>query len=406
MSPEGLRRRLIALGFVDEFSPLYAIVTVYFATNGLDAGEISVVFALWAAAGIVFEVPSGALADRVDRRVLLALSFVLRAVGISLWMIEPSFVMVLAGAALWALHSALASGAFEAMIHDQLAAVGIADRYQSVMGRIHQASVAGIALGSLLGAGLLALDVGFVALGWFTVAAHLGSIALVLALPKAGAIEDDPEGLTWASWWRTLRAGLAVVRRRPVVRRVLVLGALLEGWYLTDEYVPLIADARGAGDSTIAVLYFVILLGPILGDELVVRVEHLSGRAIGALLAGAYTVATAALLVDAVPALAAVAIAYAGHEVGWVVSDARVQAAIDDDTRATVLSVRSLGAGLTGLVTFAAIGALADGTDPTAGVVGLGGVLIVVGLVVAASRIVPAAAAMRADDPEPTRVAP
>ncbi len=391
MTPTRLRRRLIALGFVDEFSPLYAIVTVYFAENGLDAAQISILFALWAGTGIVFEVPSGALADRVDRRVLLAVSFVLRAAGIALWMIDPRFETVLIGAALWALHSALASGAFEAMIHDQLAAVGEADRYQAVMGRIHQASVGGIASGSLLGAGLLSLGVGFEALGWFTVVAHLGSIALVLALPKAGAIEDDPEGLTWASWWRTLRSGLDLVRRRPSIRRVLVLGALLEGTYLMDEYVPLVADARGAGDSTISILYFVILLGPILGDELVVRVEHLSGRFIGALLAASYVVATTALLFDAIPALAAIAIAYAGHEVAWVVSDARVQAAIDDDTRATVLSVRSLGAGITGMATFAAIGALASATDPTPGVIGLGVVLVVIGGIVAAARIIPPA---------------
>ncbi len=391
MTPTRLRRQLIGLGFIDEFSPLYAVLTVYLAENGLDAAQIALIFTLWAGTGIVFEVPSGALADRVDRRVLLAVSFVLRAVGISLWLIDPSFSTVLVGAALWALHSALASGAFEAMIHDQLAAVGAADQYQATMGRIHQASVAGIASGSLLGAGLLAVDVSFEVLGWFTVLAHAASIAAVLVLPKAGAIEDDPEGLTFASWWRTLRDGLAVVRRRPMIRRLLLLAALLEGTYLLDEFVPLVADARGAGGSTIALLYFVILLGPIVGDEVVVRVEHLSGRVIGAILAGAYLVATAALLVDAVPALAAIALAYGGHEIAWVVSDARIQAGIDDATRATVLSVRSLGAGVSGMATFAGIGALSSGTDPTPGMVVLGSVLVVIGLFVVASRIIPAA---------------
>ena len=391
MTPTRLRRHLVGLGFIDEFSPLYAVLTIYFADNGLDAAQIALIFTLWAGTGIVFEVPSGALADRVDRRVLLAVSFVLRAVGIALWLIEPSFGMVLAGAALWALHSALASGAFEAMIHDQLAAVGAADRYQATMGRIHQASVGGIAAGSLLGAALLAGGASYEALGWFTVVTHAVAIAAVLRLPKAGAIEDDPEGLTFAAWWRTLREGLQVVRRRPTVRRLLVLAALLEGLYLMDEFVPLVADARGAGSSTVAVLYFVILLGPIVGDEVVVRVEHLSGRVIGAILAGAYTVATAALLVDAVPALAAIAVAYAGHEIAWVVSDARIQAGIDDATRATVLSVRSLGAGVSGMVAFAGIGALSSGTDPTPGMVGLGAVLVVIGLFVVASRILPPA---------------
>ena len=274
-----------SLGFIDEFSPLYAVLTVYFAENGLDAGQIATLFALWAGAGIVFEVPSGALADRVDRRVLLAVSFVLRAVGISIWLIDPSFEMVLAGACLWALHSALASGAFEAMIHDQLAAVGAADRYQATMGRIHQASVAGIASGSLLGAGLLALDVSFEMLGWFTVLTHAGSIAAVLTLPKAGAIEDDPEGLTFASWWRTLRDGLrraGTSRGAPAPRagraarghvsdgRVRAAGRRCPGRRRLDDRDPLLRDpartdprrrARRAGRASLRSVIGLILAG-------------------------------------------------------------------------------------------------------------------------------------------------
>ncbi len=77
------------------------------------------------------------------------------------------------------------------MIHDEVTAVGHADDYQPVMARIGQFSHVGVAAGTLLGAGLLRVDVGIVALGWLTVAAHAGSIAGVLLLPDAGWVASD-----------------------------------------------------------------------------------------------------------------------------------------------------------------------------------------------------------------------
>ena len=106
----GLRRRLYLLAFIDEFGPVYAVFTLWFNDNGISTAQVSTAFLMWAAIALAFEIPSGALADRVDRRHLLASAFGIRAVGISLWFLWPTFAGVLIGAALWAVHSALASG--------------------------------------------------------------------------------------------------------------------------------------------------------------------------------------------------------------------------------------------------------------------------------------------------------
>src|SRR5690606_32963018 len=49
MSTGGLRRRLYALSFVDEFGPVYAVWTLWFNDNGITTSQISTVFILWAA---------------------------------------------------------------------------------------------------------------------------------------------------------------------------------------------------------------------------------------------------------------------------------------------------------------------------------------------------------------------
>ena len=82
-----LRRRLYLLAFVDEFGPVYAVYTLWFNDNGISTSQISTVFLVWAAIGLLLEIPSGALADRVDRRHVLASAFGIRAVGIGLWLV-------------------------------------------------------------------------------------------------------------------------------------------------------------------------------------------------------------------------------------------------------------------------------------------------------------------------------
>ena len=193
MTFPALKRRLYALAFIDEFGPVYAVYTLWFNDNGISTAKISTVFLAWAIFALVLEVPSGALADRMDRRYLLASAFAIRASGILVWLLWPTFTGVVVGACLWAAHDAAASGSWEAMIHDQLTAVDQAGRYQTVMARIGQFSHLGVAAGTLLGAALLRLDVGLATLGWLTVAAHVGSVSGVLLLPDAGWVSDDPE---------------------------------------------------------------------------------------------------------------------------------------------------------------------------------------------------------------------
>ncbi|MDH3681799.1 MAG: MFS transporter, partial [Acidimicrobiia bacterium] len=128
-----LKRRLYSLAFIDEFGPVYAVYTLWFNDNGVTTSQVSTVFLVWALVALLLEIPSGALADRVDRRRLLAMAFGIRAVGIALWLVWPTLTGVFIGAVLWATHDALASGSWEAMIHDELTAVAAADRYGPVM---------------------------------------------------------------------------------------------------------------------------------------------------------------------------------------------------------------------------------------------------------------------------------
>jgi MFS family permease len=371
-----LRRRLYLLGFIDEFGPLYAVFTLWFNDNGISTSRVSTTFIVWAAIALALEIPSGALADRVDRRKLLATAFAIRAGGISLWLVWPTFTGVLIGAAMWGIHDALASGTWEAMIHDELTAVDRATAYPTVMARIGQFSHLGLASGTLVGAVLLRGDVGLVALGWLTVAAHAGSIALVTTMPDVRwvtASSPSTDGATSrtasraTSWWATLRAGIRDARRVPLVAQLVVLGAILEGVFILDEYVPLLVRSRGGGDAVAPVIVFVVWVGLLLAGELAARRPDLRSTTLGIALGIGTAVMFVAFVTNEVWTLALLAIGYGTLQIVWIASDARMQERTPSDTRATVASVRGFGSATISMLAFVVIGAMADGDDPTPG---------------------------------------
>ncbi|HEX8864899.1 MAG TPA: MFS transporter, partial [Lentzea sp.] len=87
-----------------------------FADSGLSDASISVLLAIWSTTAVVFEVPSGAIADRFSRRSSLVAAGVLQAAGYASWVVFPSFWGFAAGFVLWGLGGTLTSGAFEALL--------------------------------------------------------------------------------------------------------------------------------------------------------------------------------------------------------------------------------------------------------------------------------------------------
>lgn len=85
--------------------------------------------------------PSGAFADRFSRRGALVVAGVAQAGGFALWTVLPGFPAFAAGFVLWGIGGAFVSGAFEALLYDGLDAVGAAEHYPTVEGRVAAAGL-------------------------------------------------------------------------------------------------------------------------------------------------------------------------------------------------------------------------------------------------------------------------
>jgi MFS family permease len=345
----GVRRlaaTLYGYSFLDDLVLLYPLYALLFADTGLSAWHISSLFVIWAGTGIVLEVPFGALADALSRRLLLCVGPLLSAVAFAVWVLAPSYWVFALGFVLWGMKGALQSGSLEALVYEELDRVGAADAYAGILGRAEAVAMVAVLAGSVAAAPVVAAW-GYGGVGAASVAACLAAAAVATRFPEhrggPARVDDEPD----LGYVAALRAGLAEVRSDPVVRRaVLLVPAVSAVWGSLEEYTPLLVRDTGVGTATVPLLLVLITAGQAGGGLLAGPARRLGLGRFAALL----VLAAVALAVGAgsgVPAgIVLVAAAFGAFQVATVVADTRLQARITGPSRATVTSVASLATDL------------------------------------------------------------
>jgi MFS family permease len=348
-------RRVYALAALDELIPLYPVYPLLFAGHGLSTGQISMLYLLWSLTGFVLEVPSGALADRVSRRRLLAFASLLRAAGYAVWVLAPSYPAFAIGFVLWGAEGAFSSGTREALVYDELAAAGAAQRYAAVTGRIEVIGTLAVLAGTGLALPAMAFG-GYALTGLLSSAVCIGAAVLALRLPEQPRVEsvDDIGGV--AGYLRTLRAGLAESRSSPRLLRLLAVAALLPGLTALDEYLPLLAQGTGVAAATVPVLQLAPYAGLAIGAELAGRRSGIRPARLAVLTAAGAVLLAAGALSGHPLGFFGIGGCYAVIWYGTVVSDARLQDEMSGTARATVTSVSSLGQEVVALAMFGSYG--------------------------------------------------
>ncbi|MFJ5280079.1 MFS transporter [Streptomyces parvulus] len=356
-APAGTRRltrTLYASAFCDEFVLLYPVYALLFSDTGLSVWQISSLFALWSLTGVLLEVPSGAWADAVSRRLLLVLGPLFTAAGFALWVLVPSYGAFALGFVLWGAGGALGSGAQEALVYDELDRAGAADRYAGVMGRARAIGIAATMAAMGLAGPVFAWG-GYDAVGAASVLVCLVGAAVATRFPEHREPAAGSEG-----WAATLRAGLAGARADRSVRGALLLvPAVTAVWGALDEYTPLLALDTGVAEETVPWLLLVVWAGATAGSLLAGAAERLTTTGFAALLAGSALAMAVGAAAGTPVALVLVALAFGGFQLATVLADARLQRRIDDSGRATLTSVAGLGSELGTLATYGAFATVA-----------------------------------------------
>lgn len=161
------------------FGIAFAIPTIYdFWTRfGMTMGHVGILEAAFAGWVVLFELPSGILADRLGRKKALLLGNLAWVCGFGLYLSGDQFSSFFIAEFCLALGIALTSGADQALLYDSLAELKARHRYASLAGLMLSSQIALMALGNVMGSWLYNIDYRLpwiIAIGLETVRLPLG----------------------------------------------------------------------------------------------------------------------------------------------------------------------------------------------------------------------------------------
>ena len=267
-----LRRFLCAyytFRFLTHFVLVYAVYVLMFQIRGMSVPEISVLLAIWCVFVIVFEIPTGALADRWSRKWLIVIGMISKAAGFFVWYFAHSFIMFATGFLLWGLQETLCSGSQEALLYDVLKMDRQEVRYTKVAGRALLLSKAAAALGLLIGGVVASRSLNRTILA--SVAVMLAAAIPAFFFPD---VRSAPAAIHQPGYGSVIRETLSCIRQsRPVFYLLGYVAIALGAAGTIDEYIQLYLKWNGTPLVLFGVFQMLALLGEASGNGIAHRLE-------------------------------------------------------------------------------------------------------------------------------------
>ncbi|GAA4685138.1 MFS transporter [Phytohabitans rumicis] len=361
----------LTLGNTLAASLIWGINTIFLLDAGLSNLEAFAANAFFTAGMVLFEVPTGIVADMWGRRVSFLMGTVTLAVTtglyVLLWRVEAAFWLWAVVSLLLGLGFTFFSGATEAWLVDALEATGFDGQLESVFARGQAISGAGMLAGSV-GGGYLAQ---LVSLGApFVLRAAILAVMFVVALalmrdigftPRRDARPVDEIRQIAAS---SIEYGLRV----PAVRYLMLAAPFTGGvsiyvfYALQPHLLDLYGDSQAYGVAGLAAA--IVAGAQIVGGLVTPRIRGLFARRTSALLAVDALSALVVLLIGLIASFWAVLVLIALWGLLFAASmpirQAYLNGMIPSQQRATILSFDSLMASSGGIVVQPALGRVAD----------------------------------------------
>ncbi|MES3028040.1 MAG: MFS transporter [Pseudomonadota bacterium] len=331
----GVLAKIYAYKALDDLILIYPLYAVMFVDHGVSPSQLALLFAVWSAVGLALEVPSGVLADHLPRKHLLAAGQLIRAAGYACWLLFPSFWGYLAGFVLWGVKGALQSGAFEALVYDELDRRGASHAYAKVIGRARAAGIIAILVAMLAAVGVHKLG-GYQLLMVLSIAVVIVAAVVAITLPSAPRVQSTGE----VDYAAHLKQALRETLRTPAILRPMLVVVTL--WTLggsLDEFWGIYGEEAGLSRDAIPVYYAATYATSAVAAALAYRLSGVRTAALYGvvILAGGVLMAAAHLMSPAGMLLLA---AFAGLvKLIDINFETRMQHAIPTERRATIASL-------------------------------------------------------------------
>ena len=333
------------------FSMAFVVTSFYEATIAHLSGlQLVLVGTTLEVAILLFEIPTGVVADAWSRRLSIIIGQFIIGVSFIIWGSFPAFGPILLAQVLWGLGYTFTSGATQAWLSDE---IGEANANRAFL-RANSVEQVGALLGIILAIplGNLSVSLPVVACG---VLIALSSLALFVLMPEQGFHPVPREDRSsWQHMREIFMRGLDAVKSHPTLGNVLGIGLIYglysEGWdrlwvkFLVDHHTL----PKFFGANEVGFLSFLRVGGLILSFFTMRAIEKRLDASHAPSIARTMLILTgilsASILLFAFSPLLLVSVAAV-----WLVSltrnimgplyDAWINQRLDSETRATILSM-------------------------------------------------------------------
>ncbi len=286
----------------------------------------------------VLQAPTGALADHIGRKSVLALAGAFYGVTILGFGLATNYWMLFFDYVVWAVAQSLRSGADSALLYDSLRNAGRENDFQRIAGR-------GFAV--VIGSNLVAITLGGFLAGWLGLArvVQIGALAPVIAIVAALAMHEPERARVERRYLQGLLQGISFAWNHPEVRYTLLIGSVL----LAGTFGPVVLMQPFLIKHNVATALYGVYQAPLklvsIGAAVVAfRVARRTGMT--SLLVGSCVMIVVSYcglaLVDAQAGFVLFALPALMTGLTRPVVDGYLNQRIPSDRRATVLSTMSL----------------------------------------------------------------
>jgi DHA3 family tetracycline resistance protein-like MFS transporter len=205
------------------FSLFDTVVYIYLAEQVTgDPFQLVFIYTVFTLTSILFEIPTGLVADVYSRRLSVIIGYVLIGIGALIEGGFPIYVVVLFAQVLWGIGHTFISGAQDAWIADEVGEEKVSQAYMqsSQVGQV--AFLIGIPISTALATISLQLPILVAGLLFIALAAFL-----ILFMPEEGFQRIPGEHRdSWGKVWITFKESIQLVRGKAVLVAILVISAV------------------------------------------------------------------------------------------------------------------------------------------------------------------------------------
>jgi MFS family permease len=270
--PSVTRRYYCVWGFY-AFAPsfIFAIYPLFLRSRGLNQFQVNTVAATYFMVTFLTDVPTGAFADAIGRRVSVVLGCLLHAAAFMLYFYSYHYWHFIVAEIIDGVATTFGNGAIDAWAVDALDAAGFEGAKDRIFSRVAQIFRVGAMTGALMGAYIARIDLAtpflFGALAWIVA----GAVGLMLMDGRAHAAAKFSMNTTIAEVGHRIVDGTRIGFSTRTVRLLAIASMIgTAAWApYWSEWQPYFHARLGSGIEVIGWIFVCFSLAQILGAQMV-----------------------------------------------------------------------------------------------------------------------------------------